>query len=240
MVITFTDYVPPRRTDGVRWTTIKVEEGPSQTGPWTEIQSFAMTPADSDPYYPIARSWTTTTATLTHGWYRVRFQDGVGNYVYTEPIQNIPPDPVEYLPSLTDVGTTTLGRTQDQMGSCLGTFTQFTSPTDDQVQRLILQAGDDVRRKIGADIPDDLIDDARRIVSIRTAMLIELTMFGSEVAMERSPYPEFKALYDELILDLMNAVAYEESGGSPLDPATGVGSPAYGFPYMEPLLPKKM
>lgn len=152
----------------------------------------------------------------------------------------LPDEPLPYLPTLEDVGTTTLGRTKDSLGNTLGTFSSDTQPTDDQTLLLIDQAADDVRRKIGAAIPADLYDDAQRVVAVRTAMLIELTMFGSEVAMERSPYPEFKALYDELILGLADSVAYEEAGGSPLDQTSGVGSPAYAFPIVEPVLHKVM
>lgn len=238
-IISFFDYVPERRFDNVPWTTIKVEEAPSQDGPWNQIDEFAIAEVDPDPSHPSARSWTTTGTTLDEGWYRVKFIDAQGNNIVTEPIQNIPPDPVEYLPSLSEVGLVSLGRTKDDVGNIQGTFNSLTTPDDETVQRLILSAGDDVRRHIGRDIPDDLIDDARKVVAVRTAMLIELSVYSSEVATDRSPYANLKQLYEELIADLESSVEAEEAGQSADNVVSG-NFPAYGFVIQEPLMNKKM
>lgn len=238
MKLNFRDYVPEARYDNLPWTVLKVEESPAKIGPWTEILSQALVPLDADPKHPQARAFSVTTA-LVNGWYRIKWLDAGGDYIYTDPLQNTPPDAVEYLPSLSEVGITTLGRTRDDVGNATGTFTATTMPTDDQVKLLTLYAGDDVRRKIGTDIPDDLRDDARRLVALRTAMLIELTMFGSEVATDRSPYPQFKDLYKELLADVMNSVAREEAGASALN-ETGGGFAAFSFPLVETLLDKRM
>lgn len=148
--------------------------------------------------------------------------------------------PVEdYTPSLEEVGQVTLGRTVDDLGIQTGTFSEETRPTDDQVTKLILRAVADVRPKIGADIPADLFEDAKTVVSYRTAMLIELTQFGAEVATERSPYPQYKELFKEALGDLINSVEAEEAGADSANTVTATG-PAFGFPAVEPLLDKKM
>jgi hypothetical protein len=242
-VVPFFDFRPVPRTDGIKWVTIKVDEGAAEGGPWTEIDSFNISTQlgglDADASHPSARSFTTHNATLENGWYRVRFVDSNGNVMGVEPIHNTAPDPAEYLPSLSDVGLVTLGRTVDSVNNITGTFSRDTQPDDASVSRLILAAGDDVRRKIGTDIPDDLVDDARRVVAVRTAMLIELSMFPSEVASDRSPYPQLKALYEELILDLSDSVSAEEAGMSAENVVDG-NFPAYSFTVLEGFMEKKM
>lgn len=244
MIINFFDYVPDPRYDGLPWTILKVDEGATKVGPWTEIFTKNLIDADiggidTDPKHPKGRSFTVTTATVVDGWYRIRFVDAVGNSINVQPIQNLPPDPVAYMPSLAEVGEIALGRTRDNLGNALGTFNANTQPTDTQVLRLIKSAADDVRKHIGTMIPDDLIDDARRVVAVRTAMLIELTSYGSEVATDRSPYSELRTLYKELLPDLIESVEVEEAGGKATDQVVG-NFPSFGFPQVEGLLDKRM
>lgn len=244
MIINFYDYVPDPRYDSLPWTILKVDEGATKVGPWVEIFSKNLVDADiggldPDPKHPQGRSFTVTTATIVGGWYRIRFLDAAANSISVQPIQNLAPDPIAYMPSLAEVGEASLGRTRDKLGNALGTFNANTQPTDIQVIRLIKSASDDVRKHIGTTIPDDLIDDARRVVAIRTAMLIELTSYGSEVATDRSPYNELKTLYKELLPDLIESVEVEEAGGKATDQVVGT-FPAFGFPQAEGLLDKRM
>jgi hypothetical protein len=226
-VVSFTDYTPVPRFDNVPWTTVMIEESTMETGPWTLIDTQTLSPVDADPSDPMARSFTTNKATLVNGWYMISFGDQYNNVVETTPTFNGPP--IEWTPSLTDVGHVVLSRTRDVNGNVLGTFTDATQPTDDEVRLLIEKAIADVMPLIGTDIPEDLIAEAQNVTSIRTAMYIELTFFANEVATNRSVYPELKTLFDEKVATLSKAIIAEESGLSPEDALAGAGtSPYYG------------
>jgi len=226
-VVSFVDYTPVPRFDNVAWTSILIEESTSEDGPWTLIDTQAMDPIDPDPSEPIAREFTTDNATMDQGWYRVSFSDPDNNVVRTAPAFH--GVPIEWIPSLMDVGAVTLQRTRDHNGIALGTFTDDTRPTDDEVRILIQKAVDDLRPRIGTDIPEDLIQEAQNVASLKTAMYIELTYYSNEIAQNRSPYPEYKALYDEKSATLVNAVAAEEAGLSPTD-ALSTNWPQYAYP----------
>jgi hypothetical protein len=135
----------------------------------------------------------------------------------------------QYRPSPEDVGAITLNRTVDKVGVQTGTFTADTRPTDSQVEILIDKAMEDVSCAIGTSIPEGLWDRARHVVSIRTAMLIELTLYAHEIRSGVSPYPEYKALYEDEIACLAGAVAAAEAGQS-LEDAFSNGTARWGFP----------
>jgi hypothetical protein len=241
VIVSFKEYTPVPRFDGVPWTIITVEESPGKVGPWTLIESIAVDPVDADPQHPQPRSFTTNGATLEDGWYRVSFLDVNGNtLVIDPPIHNIPPDGIQYLPSLSEVGKVNLGRTYNDVGIKTGTFTETTNPTAEQVQSIIRDAADDVRRQIGTVIPDDLVDDARRVVAVRAAMIIELSLFASEVATQRSPYQQIRDMYKELISSLQSAVAAEEAGEDPRSEMGDSGGAQFSFPAPAGFLTREM
>jgi hypothetical protein len=64
-------------------------------------------------------------------------------------------------------------------------------------------------------------------------------MFGVEVATDRSPYPQIKTLYDELLADLQSAVAAEEAGQSPTNELDG-NMPSFNFPPATDWLNRRM
>jgi hypothetical protein len=90
-VITFEDYQPTPRYDSTPWTNVQVEESAAATGPWTLIDTLAITPVDADPAYPASRSFTTELASDTVGlWYRLIFLDGSGDDALpTTAVQNV-------------------------------------------------------------------------------------------------------------------------------------------------------
>jgi len=232
-VVSFVDYTPVPRFDNVAWTSILIEESAAEDGPWVLIDTQLMNPIDSDPAEPMAREFTTDNATMDAGWYRVSFADPDNNIVRTAPAYH--GTPIEWIPTLADVGAITLQRTRDANGVILGTFTDETQPTDDQVRLLIQKAVDDLRPVIGTDIPEDLIQEAQNVASLKTAMYIELTYFSNEVAQNRSPYPEYKTLYDEKSVKLANAVAAEEAGLSPTD-ALSTNWPQFAYPPSDKIM----
>lgn len=237
-LITFTDYTPIPRFDNTPWTEALIQESVAEAGPWTLIDTIVLNPVDSDPRNPLTRNFTTDNATLDAGWYRIVWTDGA-NQIGTDPIANVPA--ADWIPSLGDVGEIVLARTRDTVGNLLGTFNENTNPTAEQVRRLIDRAVMDLKQKIGTEVPADLEDAAGRTAALRTAMLIELTLFPNEVAQNRSPYPEYKALYDEQLPILMNAIAAEESGADPKDELSGAGGAAvYAFPPADNLMARPM
>lgn len=97
-VITFVDYIPPARYDGVPWLQARVQEAPAASGLWTLIDTVDLDPVDTDPTSPQPRSITTGLASDDPGlWYRLVFVD----YHFaasqpTEPIQNVEPSGRDY------------------------------------------------------------------------------------------------------------------------------------------------
>jgi hypothetical protein len=89
VVVSFTDFTPPARYDAVPWTAVRVEEAAAATGTWAAIETITLSPADTDPENPAARSFTTTLGTAPDLWYRVVFVDAAaGESEPSEPIQN--------------------------------------------------------------------------------------------------------------------------------------------------------
>lgn len=240
-LVSFFDYAPPPRYDSLPWTNIQIFESTSKDGPWSQIDSFAILPLDTNPAHPAARNFSTDNALLPFGtgWYKVRFVDEASDFVEAEPIQNVEPEASEYLPSLSDVADLLLSRTRDSNGVYQNTFTNDTTPTDEQARRIILKAGDDVRRAIGTDIPDNLRDDARRVVAARAAMMIELSLYSTEVAQQRSSYDDLKDMYNLLIVDLSDSVAAEEAGLSAEDEVSNAFA-QFSFPTDSGWLSKEM
>jgi hypothetical protein len=135
----------------------------------------------------------------------------------------------DWTPSLSDVGIIDIARTRDDVGTETGTFTSETRPTDDQVLKLIDFSVLEIVPKIGNDIPAELFQEARNLVAIRTAMWIELTYYAAEVAQNRSPYPEYKKMFDEQLPSIVASIESVEAGGDPADNTTG-NFPQFGFP----------
>lgn len=89
-VISLEDFVPIARYDSVPWTQARIEEGATVTGPFTALETIAISPVDADPAHPAARSFTTALASETPNlWYQIVFLDASGNDTLpTVPIQN--------------------------------------------------------------------------------------------------------------------------------------------------------
>jgi len=144
----------------------------------------------------------------------------------------------DYTPTPEDVGAVTLVRTVDRVGVQTGTFTADTRPTDSQLQVLIEKAVGDVSDRIGSDIPESLWQTATNIASIRTAMLIELSLFAHEIRSGISPYEEYKKLYEEELDKLTLAINAYEAGQ---DPTNAPGNLArFGFPQPTGILGRKL
>lgn len=93
VVVTLEDYRPAPRYDGLPWTDAQIQEAAASTGPWTTLETQALSPVDSDPRNPAYRSFTTALGTAEEQWYRIVFLDAaVATGQPTFPIQNIADD----------------------------------------------------------------------------------------------------------------------------------------------------
>lgn len=145
----------------------------------------------------------------------------------------------EYTPTVTSVAAFLRARTKTRGGQEAGTFNpeasddrDRTRPSAEQVAEEISNALPDISGIIGVDIAEEHWDLARRVASLRTALLIELTYFPEQVATGRSPYAQLKDLYDEYWGNLLSAMGLDEDGdGIPDSGGVGGGLPSYGgFP----------
>jgi hypothetical protein len=100
-VVSFTDYRPVARYPPITtpWTQARIDEATADTGPWTTIDTITLSPVDSDPTAPQARSFSTPNATLTSGWYRVVFLDAASNEDITSPVAHNSPSGAPYFTS---------------------------------------------------------------------------------------------------------------------------------------------
>lgn len=93
-VITFEDYLPSPRYDSLPWTQVKIYEGTASVGPWTLIDTIAISPLDADPASPAYRNFTTSSAADAFDlWYQLTFFDAAGAFAQpTFPVQNVEDD----------------------------------------------------------------------------------------------------------------------------------------------------
>lgn len=195
-IITFDNYRPGARTDGEPWTQARVEEAAAQAGPWTVIDTVALDPLDPDPRYPRARSFTADGATLLIGWYRVVFVDADGDEEPTDPVL-FPSWLQRVRPTVAEIGALLRARTRsDATGAPIGTFTDATNPTGDQVEEFIDGALSEIRLRLPDDLPDRLVPFARRVISLSAAMDVEVSLDPERANSNDNAYARLKERYD--------------------------------------------
>ena len=236
-VVTFEDFTPPPKFDGLPWLEVHIEESDAIDGVYTEIDVIGLSPLDADPTEPMARAFTTDQATLPNGWYQIIFHDAAASTaVPTTPIQNIPDETMPYLPTLGDIGALMRARTVDVMGNEVGTFNADTRPTGDEVSRLIVQAADDVMAGFDVDIPPGAYRYAKQAIIYRTAMLVELGYWPEQINTGRSPYPQYAAMFDAFMLNLEKAIEREQGEEITGEESLSPGMAVYTFPSTDKLI----
>jgi hypothetical protein len=70
---------------------VHIEEGATNEGPWTLIDTIALSPLDADPANPAYRNFTTSNADDAFDlWYQLTFFDAAGAFAQpTYPVQNV-------------------------------------------------------------------------------------------------------------------------------------------------------
>jgi hypothetical protein len=138
-------------------------------------------------------------------------------------------------PTVDDVAALLRARTQDNNDQEVGTFNDDTRPTGDEAQRMIDVSAGLIFGAVG-DLSDldcgdaDLVrNSAQNLWILLAAMLIELSYFPEQVRDNRSPYDQFKELFDVLVPYVTAAVQACQSGDeipTPLPGDSGALSPA--------------
>lgn len=198
MVVSFSDFTPPRRYDNLPWTNVLIEEAAASTGPWTAIATQAIAPLDADPSEPRPRNFTTEAATLEQGWYRVVFIDANGDRsLPSDAIQHLPSVASDVRPTMGDVALLLRARTVVN-GNELGVFTTDTRPTASDVEVLIDRATEEVVSRLAV-IPENRISQVRWIITLLAAALIELSYTPEQTNDTGSAYSALMARYDEAL-----------------------------------------
>jgi len=138
-------------------------------------------------------------------------------------------------PTVEDVAVLLRARTQDDSDQELGTFTADTHPTDAEVEQMISVAEGLIFGAVG-DLTDldcgdsELVrNSAQNLWILLAAMLVELSYFPEQVKDNRSPYDQFKDLFDMLVPYVTAAVQACQAGDeipTPLPGDSGGLSPA--------------
>jgi hypothetical protein len=143
VVVTLEDYRPSPRYDGEPWTDARIEEGPAYIGPWTTLETIALSPVDADPTNPAYRNFTTDLGTADELWYRIVFLDAdASTGLPTIPVQNIEDD----MPAFAPIGE-------------LYPILNIRTPTDSQqakAGRMMSAAAYEIRQEL--DFVDGVID----------------------------------------------------------------------------------
>lgn len=213
-VISFTNFYPPRRYDGLPWSIVRIEESVAATGPWTALPDITLSPLDADPSSPAPRSFTTEEATLVDGWYRVTFLDATGDASQpTEAVQNVESVSDDIRPSVQDLGSLLRARTTDNNGNEIGTFTADTRPTAAQADGLITFATDMVLLHVGENLPDRLRSRVRSVILLRAAQLVEATYYPEQANDDQaqSAFTLYGAMYAEALASLDVALQQNEA-----------------------------
>jgi hypothetical protein len=109
----------------------------------------------------------------------------------------------DWMPSPEDVGAVIRTRTKNRVKE-LGTFTDETRPTRDEIIPLIDAVVQRITARAGK-IPDSLQALARRTAALGVACDVELGYFPEQVAEGRSPYEQLRTLYNEQFMELVTA-----------------------------------
>lgn len=93
VVVSFEDFRPSPRYDSEPWTEVQIYEAALSTGPWTLLETQALSPIDADPTNPAYRNFTTDLGTADEQWYQLVFVDAdASTGLPTFPIQNVADD----------------------------------------------------------------------------------------------------------------------------------------------------
>jgi hypothetical protein len=136
VVVSLEDYRPAPRYDSLPWTEARIEEAESSEGPWTILETQALSPLDSDPANPAYRNFTTALGNALELWYRIVFTDAtLATGLPTVPVQNVEDDRPVYA-SVSELATL---------------LNVNASTRHDALMRVLKSAADEIDAEIGAE-----------------------------------------------------------------------------------------
>jgi hypothetical protein len=137
---------------------------------------------------------------------------------------------ITWAPEVADVAALIRARTKVRGGEELGTFTDTTIPTAEEVENLIDKAVRRVASKIGvAPCNEDLEADAKDSAALYAAMLVEQSYYPEQTRPDQSAFKSMQSLFNDAIKDLADAVRATCAGSDEGGPGVGV-VPKDSFP----------
>lgn len=116
-----------------------------------------------------------------------------------------------------DVAALLTARTKDAAGRELGTWTDDTRPTREQVQLRIEIARSLLRADLGGTIPDPCREGFEAVVALYAALLTEAAFWPEQTQSNQSTYERLRDLFQQARDGVESCVA----GGDPLAPGAG-------------------
>jgi hypothetical protein len=168
----FEGYTPSKRFGATPWTNVLVQEAPLRTGPWVQYAHGTLTPADTNPAAPAARSFTAPGATLASAWNRVVFTDAAGNQ---EPFRPVFVG-TTWRPTVQDIADLSPAYTNQA-----GAFDQDTTPDASQVEAFIRIAMTEVAGRAGV--------SAERLEQV-SELALAAAMWHAAASVEAQKSPE--------------------------------------------------
>lgn len=117
-------------------------------------------------------------------------------------------------PTTDELASFLRARTVDRYGNEIDAFTDATRPTEAQASQLIDAAHNLVSLKIGRinDLNDEIIEQAREVVKLLAARLVETVYYPEQAAQEQSAAALYGEMYDAAIASLIAAVEDNRGG----------------------------
>jgi hypothetical protein len=119
------------------------------------------------------------------------------------------PAPIDYTPTLDDVGALLHARTKATVGGEsveTGTFTENSRPSAATVERLIGEATRDVAMRIGLVVPADFVGKARDAATLRAAALVERSMQPEQAEGVTATFTSLRLDYEATVKTLSRNV----------------------------------
>jgi len=140
---------------------------------------------------------------------------------------------VAYRPTVKHVAEEIPARVLDAGGNRPGTFTSATTPTGDQVERIIDKSLGEVAMTLGYVVPASCLLGAQRLVALHAAASIEMGYWPEQSGSGTATLlARLDARYDKLLPMVERCIAMSGAGGPDTDIATADEGtkPQWGFP----------
>lgn len=219
---------PPETTSGdPAWVSVRIMEAADADGPWIELETQVLNPADPTPETPTFYTLVFL-GNLAAGFYNLTWVNEDGDE--SPPSGSMLDNNSIMMPTTRNVAAYIPTRPKTPGGSLLLDFTSDTYPQREHVEDRIRAATNWIYAKTGMISDPALALSACHLIAIYAAMLTELGFYPEQISNDKSPYKELKKLYDEGVKALIEAVGGD--GESATDDTMTISAlmPHYAFP----------